>query len=423
MLNKIKVIGIALFLTSFSIVSAQNYTNSPYTRYGVGDLQNFGFTYNKAFGGASAGLRTRNQLNYLNPASFTSQDTNSFLLQSGMTMRYSKLSNNDFETWRNNMNMNYFVIGFPIGKYLNSSVGLVPYSRVEYHFQQDDLDDDSDMLIEQYDGSGGLNEFYISLAGEIYNTVSVGASLNYLFGNISRDRETYYSNASSAYVDINENYIFSDVFYRFGLQIHPTLGEKHQPVLGFAYEASSVIDSKTNNTFTHSYNPYVTSETTVSSLEDSTYSVKFPNKITIGLGYTFDERIKVTGEFITQDWSSLKEVNNYTSIRGGVGYRHRSLTERSRSSYFEHVEFRLGGHYTDTYVTLKDIDIKDYGISFGVGLPWKNYRKVFTSTGFNITYELGWRGTKDNGLLLENYHNISFGVVLHDYWFFKPKYD
>ena len=421
MLHRFKALGLLLLITGFTLLNAQNYSNSPYTRFGLGDLQNSGFVYNKAFGGASSAIRTSNQLNYLNPASFTSQDTNTFLLQSGLTGRFVKLYNDDFKAWRNNVNLNYLVFGFPVGKYLNSSIGLVPYSRVEYHFTQDALADKNQTLIQQYDGSGGLNEFYLGLSGEIYKSISIGASLNYLFGSFERNRLTKYTTSTSATININENYVADDIFFRFGLQIHPTIGTYHKPVLGIAYEAAVDIESKADNLFTHYYT--VSGTQTISSLADSSYIISLPQKLSIGLSYYYKDRIMITGEYITQDWSKLVEVNDYTSIRGGIGYRHRSLTERSRSGYFEHIEFRLGGHYTNTYVTIAGTDILDYGLSFGVGLPWKNYRKVFTSTAFNISYEYGMRGSKENGLLMENYHNISFGVVLQDYWFFKSKYD
>lgn len=421
MSHKFKALGLLLLITGFSLLNAQNYSNSPYTRYGIGDLINQGLVYNKSFGGASAAIRKNNQINYLNPASLTSQDTNSFLLQSGMTMRYVRLYNDDFSSWRNNMNLNYLVMGFPIGKYLCASVGLVPYSRVDYHFTQDALADENETLIQEYEGRGGFNEFYIALGGKIYNTLSLGASLNYLFGSFERDRQTYYSDANTATFDINEVYIASDIFFRFGAQLHPTINEKHKPVLGFAYEALRNVKGKADYVTTYSY--LVSDDDVLLDVSDSNYTISLPEKFTFGFSYRYNDKFMLTGEYLIQDWSKFKEIDDYFSYRGGISYRHRSLSERTRSGYIEYVEFRLGGHYTNTYVTLADTDILDYGISIGAGFPWKNYRNVFTGTGFNVTYQFGLRGSKENNLLMENYHTLSIGVVLHDYWFYKTKYE
>ena len=53
---------------------AQNNTNSPYTRYGYGDLSDQSFGNSKAMGGIAFGLRDGAQINPLNPASYTAID-------------------------------------------------------------------------------------------------------------------------------------------------------------------------------------------------------------------------------------------------------------------------------------------------------------------------------------------------------------
>ena len=40
----------------------------------------------------------------------------------------------------------------------------------------------------------------------------------------------------------------------------------------------------------------------------------------------------------------------------------------------------------------------------------------------NLTAEYTRRGTKDNGLIQENYFNIILGLNLNDKWFTKRKY-
>ena len=50
---------------------AQNNTNSPYTRYGYGQLADQGSGNSKAMGGIAYGLRDKYQVNFANPASYT----------------------------------------------------------------------------------------------------------------------------------------------------------------------------------------------------------------------------------------------------------------------------------------------------------------------------------------------------------------
>ena len=50
---------------------AQNNTNSPYTRFGYGDLGERSFGAGRAIGGVGYGLRSPKQINPMNPASST----------------------------------------------------------------------------------------------------------------------------------------------------------------------------------------------------------------------------------------------------------------------------------------------------------------------------------------------------------------
>jgi hypothetical protein len=63
-------------------------------------------------------------------------------------------------------------------------------------------------------------------------------------------------------------------------------------------------------------------------------------------------------------------------------------------------------------------NIKDYGMSFGLGLPFRNSGSII-----NINYELGRRGTLNNGLIQENYQYLYISLTLRDFWFVKSKID
>ena len=75
---------LAFVLTMLSgVVAAQNNTNSPYTRYGYGQLADQGSGNSKGMGGIAYGLRDRYQINFANPASYTAVDSLTFLFDGG----------------------------------------------------------------------------------------------------------------------------------------------------------------------------------------------------------------------------------------------------------------------------------------------------------------------------------------------------
>ena len=79
--------GFLLFLPIF--VMAQNGTNSPYTRYGYGDLSNRSFGAGRSMGGVGIGLRSSKQINPMNPASYSSMDSMTFLFDFGASAQLS----------------------------------------------------------------------------------------------------------------------------------------------------------------------------------------------------------------------------------------------------------------------------------------------------------------------------------------------
>jgi len=55
-----------------------NNTTSPYSRFGLGDLQGYSFGRTAAMGGASLASRNNMQINTSNPASYTAVDSLAF---------------------------------------------------------------------------------------------------------------------------------------------------------------------------------------------------------------------------------------------------------------------------------------------------------------------------------------------------------
>ena len=115
MQKRISLIIVAGFLLLLSIpLMAQNGTNSPYTRYGYGDLANRSFGAGRSMGGVGIGLRSSRQINPMNPASYSSIDSMTFLFDFGASAQLSWF--NDGVNKQNDINGNveYMAMQFPI---------------------------------------------------------------------------------------------------------------------------------------------------------------------------------------------------------------------------------------------------------------------------------------------------------------------
>jgi hypothetical protein len=432
-MSQINKLAILLLLLLSQKAFSQNYYNSPYTRFKIGDLTDDGFAYNRALGGCSIALRPHNQINYRNPASFTAQDTTSFVLQLGLAGRYAKVQSNLQNDKTLNFNIDYFAIGFPVAKWWDLSMGAVPYSRIQYFVREEtDAPQLGEKITFDYSGYGGFNEFYIGNGFEISNVFSLGANISYLFGSLDRTQISYLTDLQdkSAEVEHITNYIAHDFYFKLGAQLHPIIKGKHKIILGATYDLKSDINIKIKGKTTR-YNT-TDSHVLVDTIKfniDTVAPLILPRKLGLGITYSYNNIFTLTGEYIKQDWTENGmstegfHTGLYQSYRAGFEITPANMEKIVIKNYISHITYSLGYFNTKSYLYFNDINISNQGFTAGLSLPIKNSRKFYTGTAFNIAYQYGVRGTKDYGLIKETTHFITFGLTLHDFWFLKPKYD
>ncbi|MBQ5925150.1 MAG: hypothetical protein IIX03_00390, partial [Paludibacteraceae bacterium] len=89
------------------VMFAQNNTNSPYTRYGYGQLEDDCFSRSQSMGGTSIGLRNKNSINSTNPASYSSIDSTSFIFEMGVSGLLSNFQSNNSQNTTFTGNLDY----------------------------------------------------------------------------------------------------------------------------------------------------------------------------------------------------------------------------------------------------------------------------------------------------------------------------
>ena len=104
---------LVLLLTILSGATvAQNNTNSPYTRYGYGQLADHGSGNSKAMGGIAYGLRDKYQTNFANPASYTAVDSLTFMFDGGISMQNTNFSDGVVKMNAKNSSFDYITMQF-----------------------------------------------------------------------------------------------------------------------------------------------------------------------------------------------------------------------------------------------------------------------------------------------------------------------
>ena len=191
---------IVLFSCSFLTVNAQD--NSPYSRYGIGDLVPSTHIIGRGMGSISAGYADPylTTINLNNPASYSSfqalKEQKSNKVVSGRAILDVGL-NFDNRTLKepspakkfvaNNALFSYVQVGVPIKPNWGLSFGLHPISRISYNIAQTErLKDPNtnlpiDSALTRFEGDGGMYLGSLGTGFKIKN-LSLGINGGYLFG-------------------------------------------------------------------------------------------------------------------------------------------------------------------------------------------------------------------------------------------------
>ncbi len=403
----------------FTGVQAQKNTYSPYSRFGIGDIPKEGFGRNRAMGGIGIGLRDANHLNYLNPAANSAQDTMSFLFTTGIGGNTMTLASNEGNHSVSNVTLSHLAIGFPISRWWKTNFGLVPYSQMGYKLMHVDLQSDH-----YFEGEGGINQFFFGNAWQLTRNISAGVNVSYLFGSLSQNRDlTFHQRENMFAVKSKYRAIVGDFHFKYGLQFSDRLLEEYHYTLGVTYENKTPLSTKEDwviiNELSTSSGPV---RDTVMNLIATASHIDLPSSYGVGFSFGRDNKFLFGADYSLREWSETSFLGqqsdslvNSSSFKLGGQYIPDHTDFRN---FLNRIHYRAGIHYTETYLSLGGHQLKDYGITLGVGIPYGN-----TRSSFNFAMDIGRRGTKDFNLIQENYIMFNFSLSLYDFWFFQRRYE
>ena len=425
---------VVTFLVVFSLTChlySQFNTYSPYTRFALGDLSKPGLGQNQAMGGTGLAIHNSNRINPLNPASFAALDSTSVYFDFGFNSFHNEykttVSSNSW--W--NMNLHHVAFATSMGKYMGFSAGILPYSSIGYKVKGE-FDDftNGDALDTYYSGEGGIMNFYLGTSLKLWERVSLGVTMNYLMGKLSRERNVQFP-MSSIYstVSSQEDFDLKKAVFTLGLQYHEVFSEKLFLTVGGVYDfkanAGSEIQYTVNNQILPYDGAYINDSTLITPnyvLGEDTTLRKFtiPQKIGVGFAVGIPDKLTFTADYYMQDWTgSSTGERHYTTKSNSLHLGSEYIPDNEAiRGYHKLITYRLGGYYTNYYLVVNDYQLTDYGITFGVGLPIKTLK-----SSINLAFTAGTRGTTDYNLVKENYGIITFNVTLHDLWFRKRRFD
>lgn len=429
-----KVLGAGI-LASVCITPAvaQSGTNSPYSQYGLGLLNEQSSGFNRGMNGLGLAFREHNQVNYINPASYSALDSLTFIFDAGLSGQITNFNENGHKINANNADFEYAVAAFRAFKHVGVSFGIVPFTNVGYNYAITDyLNDDRDVAYTNtYSGSGGIHQVYFGAGWEFLKGLSVGANISYLWGDIDRSVINSYSDGSIN--TLSKYYTASVKSYKLdvGLQYQLALDKKNALAIGLTYGLGHKLgtDPKCN---------IISTNTMTAVADTASFTVnnglEIPTSFGAGVMWNHANKFKLGADFSYQQWGSLQYpvyrvvndepryelTDDYYKDRYKVTVGGEFCNDEMSRRFFDRIRFRAGVSYATSYYKINGFDGPDeISASIGFGIPIVNAynnRSVLNISG-------QWVHSAANGLLTENTFRINIGITFNERWFMKWKVD
>jgi len=413
-----------VLLPGLKNLPAQNLSTSPYSRFGIGDMINRSTGRGQAMGGLSCGLRSETNLNLLNPASLSSLDSLDFIFEGAGFEKVTHFQTTDLENTVNNMGFSYLAMAFPITKWWKAGIGVLPISNVGYSMTATETNPVMGTIKYNFEGSGGISQFFISSAISPTPYLSLGGTFSYVFGPISHTRSLVIP-ADSLYFSTRsiQTAIIGDINLNYGAQVNLPLKNNYFLTLGGTFQGTANLKAQSRTTLI-SFGTGLSD--TLLYVEDPNNSVLLPMGWASGL--TFGKKDKFTAgfDYRTQNWSESEFLGTKDSMANSHDYifgLEYIPNINSLTRYLQRVKYRAGFRYSESQLQLRGSQLTDLGITFGAGFPITDRTRRRTQSSLNVILELGKRGTVKNDLIRESFGSLTLQLTLHDYWFIKKKYD
>lgn len=406
------------------LVLAQNQTTSPYSFFGVGDVNEQVNIRTFGMGGANLAVRSNMYINFSNPASYTGIDSLSFVAGLGMQSTMASYRTNEQTSNLDNTSVNHLSFAFPITHWWKSSVALIPYSNVGYEVQEDKLLDINVLSRNIFQGTGGIDRLNWGNGFQISKNFSVGINSSYYFGRVEHRTTVIFPD--SAYIEntrLTERDLLNGFVFSFGLQYFIPTGKNSFIGLAATYSPTSALNIKSDvlaTTFTGDQEGYEAGIDTVYIKSGFEGETVLPYTYGFGISWEKKNKLLLAADFMFDNWSSfsyLGESNNLADkMKASFGMEY-IPTSNSLSSYFKLVHYRVGFRYNKMGLQFNNNDLAEYAISVGFGLPLRK-----SATILNLGIEIGQNGTIESSLIQERFIKVALGISIKESWFRKGKY-
>lgn len=417
MQQRISTILSAAALLAFGSTKAQN-MNTPYSIYGLGDIDHHVYNRTSGMGGAGLGRLSSYYIIDNNPAGLTGLSRSFYLIDAaatGKTVRYKGTSidadnSNNKDFW-----VKRLALAVKINGFWASSIGFGQFSNVNYAYAGTKaIEGSTQQYTTAQTGDGGLNEYYWTNAVSLNKHLSLGLRSSIIAGAINR-YETIADAGLDQTVTTKVQDYYGSARFQAGAIYNHDLGKKWNISLGGRYSPRVKMIAERTLSVSEGSTSLLNSEFVGNGRFDLPRSwgtglvLKRNNRISYALDYTYDDWSGVG--IRKQGWQMVSSHK----LAGGVEFAKHAVVG---NMLLEKRYFQVGGFVGKSPLQINNQEITEFGVTAGIG----------GTAGRNLIYtlalEAGKRGTTQKNLIRENYAQITISLSYRDFFLSKGrKYD
>ena len=424
-----KILASFVLATMTTSAFAQSNTNSPYSQFGLGDLTDQSVGFNKGMNGVGLAMRRGNEVNTMNPASYSAVDSLTMLFDAGLSGQITNYKENGTKMNGKSGGFDYVVGQFRAFKGVGVTFGVLPYSNIGYNYSQSEYLNDASItkMTTTNKGDGGMHQLFIGTGIRLFKPLSIGANLSYLWGDYNR---SITSSSSASNVSALQMLYTSDISsYKLdlGMQLELPLSKLDNITLGATWTPGHSLKADAKCSVINSNSTISKADTTAYKLADA---LSIPTSFGFGLAYNHGQQFRMGADFTMQKWGSVdypsfdSQAKTYTLKSGLLKDNYRvnvgaEWTPRPMGRKFlQRVHYRAGvGMATPYYYINGKEGPKELSASIGFGIPIMN--------GYNGRSMLNISGqivnrSADN-MIKETMLRLNIGLTFNERWFAKWK--
>ena len=422
-----KMLACLLMLAMTMTAYSQSGSRSPYSQYGLGDLSTQSVGFNKGMNGVGLGMRKGNEVNPLNPASYSAIDSLTMIFDGGLSGQITNYEEQGKKVNAKSGGFDYFTTLFRVYKHLGVSVGVMPYSNIGYDYKEtsyETLGSDKIKETTMYNGSGGLNQLYVGIGWQIVKPLSVGVNLSYLWGDSHQEIEGG-TNALSNTLFREYEWSVSSYKVDLGVQLTLPLAKRDFLTVGATFSPGHHLNCDPICRMIMTNASITKSDTTSFKVENG---LSIPTSFCVGIGYSHASKFRAGADFHLQKWGSVSyprfDGNTYALKDGLLKDRFQVnagaefMPNPNSRKLLGHIRFRAGVGYSTPYYYINGKEgPKELSASIGFGIPIANAynnRSILNISGQYV------RRSADN-LVTENTFRLCIGLTFNERWFAKWK--